>query len=140
MIFKRGIEVKESLNIGMENQAYPVAEVYFEGLIEIYNTRSGEVKDTRFICGTIDPTRVFEQLEAGEDYKIPLITRLKLNFKHKENYQKDLFENIRVANFGMSFICEAKDDEKQGGVVIPENHVGDFFKVGDKYYQLPEIK
>lgn len=140
MIFKRGIEVKESLNIGAEANAYPVAEVYFEALIEIYNTNSGEVKDTRFICDTIDPTRTFEMIEAGEDYTIPLKARLKMNFKHNEHYQKGLFENIRVTEFGMTFICEAKDDEKQGGVIIPENHRGDFFKVGEKYYKLPELK
>ena len=139
MIFKRGIEVKESLKVGAESQAIEVQQVYFEGMAKLTNKITGEVVSETFVCDTMEPEEIFEKIANGENYKIPFIVRLKKEFWSKLGFLRNPLNSLEINEVEMTFVCK-EGPNFHGGVAMPEKHVGSFFKVGEKYYELPKLK
>ena len=139
MIFKRGIEVKESLKVGAEANAIEVSQIYFEGMAILKDKISGEIVHEEFVCSTMNPEAIFERIQSGENHRIPFIVRLKKEFWKKASYMKNPLRSLEIKEVEMTLVCK-EGPNFVGGVAMPENHVGDFFKVGEKYYELPKLK
>jgi hypothetical protein len=134
--YKRGIEVKESMNIGAKAMAKEVSEVYFEGTAIVIDKRTGKEKTRGFVCDTIHPSMIINEIIAGK-HEIPM--KVRLRHEYWKNHLADPYglERIEIRGLEYTFICEASENYP-GGVIIPENHKGEFLSCTGTYYQIPE--
>ena len=134
--YKRGIEVKESMNIGAKATAKEVSEVYFEGTAIVIDKRTGKEKTQGFVCDTIHPSMIMNEIIEGK-HKIPMMIRLRFEYQRNRPVDPYGFEKIEIRDIEYTFICE-ENENYSGGVIIPENHKGEFLSYNGTYYQIPE--